>query len=101
MEQNIVTIPANCTDRYSINKAAKSFMHDQFQTWYAQQVQLQMKDGGTTNEPVDLWLSIVKPISARWLVNLYDYLVSKPDIIKNGFKSAGNFFIPKELLTVF
>ena len=97
LEQNsidIVTIPANCTDRLqpldiSVNKAAKSFMHDQFQTWYAQQVQLQMKDGGTTNEPVDLRLSIVKPISARWLVNLYDYLVSKPDIIKNGFKGAG------------
>jgi hypothetical protein len=96
LEQNaidVITIPANCTDRLqpldiSTNKAAKSFMQGQFQSWYAQQVQLQMKDGGTTNEAVDLWMSIVKSISARWLVNLYDYLVSKPDI-KNGFKGAG------------
>ena len=65
-----VDMPANCTGHLqlldiSVNKAAKSFMHDQFQTWYAQQVQQQMEDGGTTNEPVDLQSSIVKPISAR------------------------------------
>ena len=39
--------------------------------------------------PVDLRLSIVKPLGAQGMIKLYDYLKSKPDIIKNGFRSAG------------
>ena len=90
---DIVTIPANCTDRLqpldiSVNKAAKSFMRGQFQTWYSKQISLQMKIGGA-NDPVDLCLSVVMSVSSQWFVNLYDYLLSKPDIIKNGFKGAG------------
>ena len=41
---DIVFVPANCTDRLqpldvSVNKAAKNFMRDQFQRWYAEQIQ--------------------------------------------------------------
>ena len=39
--------------------------------------------------PVDLRLSIAKPLGAQWMIKLYDYLKSKPDIIKNGFRGAG------------
>ena len=63
-------------------------MRGQFQTWYFKQISLQMKNGGA-NDPVDLRLSVVKSVSSQWFVNLYDYLLSKPDIIKNGFKGAG------------
>ena len=50
LEENnidIVLVPANCTDRLqpldiSINKAAKNFMRDQFQRWYAEQIQQQV-----------------------------------------------------------
>ena len=95
LEQNnidIVFVPANCTDRLqpldvSVNKAAKNFMRDQFQRWYAEQIQQQVHDNVKT--PVDLRLSIVKPLSARWFVQLSDYLKAHPDIIKNGFKGAG------------
>ena len=37
-------------------------------------------------DPVDLKL---KPQNAGWIVSLYDYIKSKPDLVKNGFKEAG------------
>ena len=40
-------------------------------------------------EPIDLRMSVIKPLGAKWLVNLYDCLKSKPSIIINGFKEAG------------
>ena len=96
LEENsidIVFVPANCTDRLqpldiSVNKPAKNFMRAQFQEWYAIQIQQQV-EGKTEKKPVDLKLSIIKPIAARWFVKLSDYIKSKPDIIKNGFKGAG------------
>ena len=36
--------------------------------------------------PVDL---IVKPLGARWMISLYEYMKAKPAIIKNGFILAG------------
>ena len=38
---------------------------------------------------LDLRVSVMKPLGAKWLVELYDYLKGKPDIVKNGFKDAG------------
>ena len=34
-------------------------------------------------------LSIMKPIMAQWMIDLYDYLVSRPDISINGYHAAG------------
>ena len=89
---DILSVPANCTDRLQpldvgVNKATKNFMHDQFQRWYAKQIQQQVHDNVKT--PVDLRLSVIKPLSGRWFVQLSDYLKAHPDIIKNGFKGAG------------
>lgn len=90
---NVILIPANCTDRLqpldlSINKAAKEFLRNQFQQWYASQVCLQL-EGKAEMEPIDLRMSIIKPLGAKWLVSLYDYLKSKPSMIINGFIEAG------------
>ena len=90
---NIVLIPSNCTDRLqpldlSVNKAAIEFLSKCFQKWYALQVCSQL-EGKTSKEPVDLRLSVMKPLGAKWLVELHDYMKGKPDIIKNGFKEAG------------
>ena len=65
---DIVLVPANCTDRLqpldiSVNKAAKNFMCDQLQRWYAKQIQQQVHDN--VKNPVDLRISIVKPLSAK------------------------------------
>ena len=90
---NVVLIPPNCTDRLqpldlSINKTAKEFLRKCFQKWYASQVCSQL-EGKTLKEPVDLRLSVMKPLGTKWLVELHGYMKGKPDIIKNGFKEAG------------
>lgn len=88
-----VIVPPNCTDRLqpldvSVNRAAKHFMRTKFESWYADRIMAQ-QDYGQDIEPVDLRLSVVKPIGAQWMVELYEYLKGHPNIIINGFKSVG------------
>ena len=95
-ENNIsyVIVPPNTTDRLqpldlSVNKAAKEFLRSQFQAWYASKISSQVKASSSSITPVDLRLSVMKPIGAQWMVKLYHYFKSKPEIITNGFKAAG------------
>ena len=81
-------VPGNCTDRLqpldvSVNKSAKDFLREKFQTWYSDQVCSNLDDGKDTG--VDLKMSVVKPLGAEWLIDLYNYLLSKPEIIVSGF----------------
>ena len=91
----VVVVSANCTDRLqpldiSVNKAAKEFLRGQFQEWYSEQICQQLQgDKENSPQPVDLRLSIAKPLGAKWMISLYDYMKSRPDIIKNGFWHAG------------
>ena len=87
-----VYVPANCIDRLqpldtSVNKTAKNFMQDQFQRWYAEQIQQQVSYG--VWNLVDLRLGVVKPLFSKRFVQLSDYFKANPDIIKNNFKGAG------------
>lgn len=45
--------------------------------------------GKVEKKPVDLRLSKVKPLGAKWMVDLYDHLKAKPDMICDAFKAAG------------
>ena len=88
-----VMVPANCTDRLqpldvSVNKLAKTFLREQFHKWYAEKICEHIREE-TAVTPVDLRLSIVKPLGAQWMIQLYDYMKSKPEIIHNGFKAVG------------
>jgi len=71
----------------SVNKSAKDFMKSKFQEWYSIIIEKQLEDG--IEEEVDMRLSIMKPLSAKWMIELYHYFVSRPDIIINGFHAAG------------
>ena len=89
---NTAIIPANCTDRLqlldlSVNKVVKDFLRKQFQDWYAEEVCTQLEEDCV--EIIDLRLSTVKPLGAKWLVDMFSYLKTKPEIVQNGFKAAG------------
>ena len=47
------------------------------------------KDSGTATQPVDMKLSIMKPIGAKWMMEAFDYIQSHPEMIRNGFKNVG------------
>ena len=86
-------MPGNCTDRLqpldiSVNKSVKEFLRDKFQAWYSEQIH-SLLESGCEDVAVDLKMSIMKPLGARWLMELYDYLQLRPEIIVNGFRGAG------------
>ena len=73
-----VQVPLNCTDRLqpldlSVNKPAKDYFHGRFQEWYADQIFDQLEDD-TEQQPVDMRLSIMKPLGAKWLISMFDYM---------------------------
>ena len=89
----VLNVPANCTGRLqpmdlSVNKSVKDFMRKKFQEWYASEM-LKQLDEGADPKPVDFRSSLMKPLGARWLISLYDYLKEHNSIIVNGFKAAG------------
>ena len=90
-----VLVPSNCTDLLqpldlSTNKAMKDHLRANFQTWYAEQVTSQLQQGKKAEEvKVDMRLSILKEMQAKWIVSAFDYLRSHPEIGINGFKAAG------------
>ena len=88
-----VIVPPNCTDHLqpldvSVNRAAKHFIRGKFERWYADRIMAQ-QESEQDIQPVDLRLSIVKPIGAQWMIELYDYLKGNPSIITHGFKYVG------------
>ena len=98
---SVVFIPPNCTDRLqpldvSVNKSAKEFLRRKFHVWYAENVCAQL-EGKLPKQQVDLRLNVVKPLGAKWMVELFDYIKSKPDVISNGFKKSGIFDIATPL----
>ena len=77
-------MPNNCTDQLqsidlSVNKALKDQLQQSFKRWYAEQVQKQMENGIPVEEvKVDLRISVLKELEAKWMLSVYDYL--NPDV---------------------
>lgn len=77
LEENnihVVSVPVNCTDHLQptyliVNKSVKEYMRSKFRDWYSIQVQHQLDDEEEIF-PVDLRMSTIKPLGARWLVSL-------------------------------
>jgi len=64
----VVLIPANCTNRLQrldicVNQPAKEFLRRQFQEWYSDKI----CQGVDPKEPVDLRLTIMKPLGVKWV----------------------------------
>ena len=75
-KNNIITvkIPPNCTDKLqpmdiSINKPMKDGLRTRFQTWYANEVQKQLKDVPVDQVKVGVTAVAMKPSNANWIIS--------------------------------
>ena len=90
-----VQVPANCTDKFqtldvSLNKPVKDEMKKQFQTWYFEQVQKQLQEGVPINQvKVEMPASVMKNLSANWIMSTWESLKSRSEMAVNGFRKAG------------
>lgn len=92
----IVYIPPSTTDKLqpmdlSIQKVVKDKMKQRFLRWYASCISKQLDNGVDmeTLKPVNLRLSILKPLSGEWLVETYKDIRSQPEMVIKGFEKAG------------
>ena len=92
---NHINVPSNCTDKLqtlnlSINKSLKDEMKQDFQAWYAEEVQKQIASGTDISDvEIDTRISILTPNRANWLIGAMDFLSQKPEIVINGFRKVG------------
>ena len=71
----------------SINKTLKDLMKQQFSEWYSSIVYQNF--GDEASPPVDMHMSIMKPLGAQWLIKAYSQIKSSRSLITNGFKASG------------
>ena len=86
---DVISVPPNCTDSLqpldpSVNKSAKDFLRSKFEQWYAQQI---FEQGDLM--PIKFPMTLMKPLGAQWVMELYSYMLNHPEIIRNGFRAAG------------
>lgn len=93
----VVNVPANMTKFYqpldlTVNGYAKRFTKTKFTEWYSKQIGKQMQEGKKLEDvDIPLRLSMLKPLHAQWLVELYNEMTSEKgkEIILSGWRAAG------------
>ena len=90
----IVILPHNLTSKLeplniSVNKAAKSFMQNQYKDWFSNEVSVQLKKGiGPADIKIISKLSNLKSLHTSWIFDMYKHLSENQEIIVNGFDSV-------------
>ena len=91
----MVSVPNNWPNYFqpldrTVNKSSKDFIHEEAQSWYSQEIVKQMEAAnGSDQIKVDVRISVVKPLHAKWMVKYYDYARTKPQLIISGWKESG------------
>lgn len=95
---NVCLLPANTTDLLqpmdiSVNKPAKDFLKRKFESWYSDEVTKQLQGISDIEsaelEPINISFSAMKVLTAKWLVEMVDFLADNPQFVVNGFRRAG------------
>ena len=91
----VLIVPHNITNKFqpldiSVNKVAKSFISEKYNTWMINELSNQLKRGiSSCDVKMALQLGIIEPLYAKWIVELYTHMQNKQEKIINSFKSAG------------
>ena len=91
----LVIAPHNLTNKFqpldiSINQKAKKFISHKFNTWYPDRVSEQLKNGVAPGDvKVSMKISDLKPLHARWTVDMYIFLKQQKESILKGLGKAG------------
>ena len=81
----IVIVPHNLTNKFqplelSVNKAAKAYVSEKYNVWMANEISKQIKEGiAPPDVKVSLKLSVIKPLHAKWIVDLHRHLKADKD----------------------
>ena len=91
----VVIVPQNLTNKFqpldlSVNKAAKAFISEKYNTWMTNEISRQIKRGiAPPDVKVSFNLSVIRLLHAKWIVDLHHYLKAEKAIILSGFRAAG------------
>ena len=91
----ICQVPANMTHLFqpldlTINGSAKVFLKAKFTKWLLNKIEEGLSEGKDFEDiDIPLTLSLLKPLHASWVVDLYNCLDLCKIVIKNGWKKAG------------
>ena len=89
-----IHVPNNQTNLFqpldiSVNKSAKCFIAEKYQDWYAKKVLQQLNRGAAAhNVKVDVKLSIMKPLHAKWITEMYHHLKRSKQIEISDFRNV-------------
>ena len=97
-----VIVRDNLTNKFqpldlSVDKAAKKFIQNKYNDWFADQVFTQLQNGKDPNDvKISSKLSDLKPIHARWIVDYYNHVIKE-----KGMKSEGSILqVHRELCRI-
>ena len=90
-------VPANMTHLFqllhlTVNGSAKAFLTAKFTEWFSQKIGESLSEGKDLGDiDILLILSVLKPLHASWVVDLYKYLTTTKDkvVIENSWKKSG------------
>ena len=75
----------------TVNEYAKKFMSRKFNSWYTDQISLQLEKGVPIDEiDIKLHLSLMKPLHTEWITNFYNHMATPElkKIIESGWLSS-------------
>ena len=77
----------------AVNKPAKDFLKQRFEQWYSGEVTKQLQGAADIAsvelQPIDFSMASVKELSAKWLVEMSEYIANNPQFIVSGFQRSG------------
>ena len=90
-------VPANITHLFqpldlTLDGSAKAFLKAKFTEWFSEKIEECLSEGKDLEDiDIPVTLSVLKPLHASWVVDLYNYLTTTKGkvIIENGWRKAG------------